>query len=75
VETETPEVSLRDIPLVQELPDVFLEEIPGMPPPREVEFYIDLIPGATPISKAPYRMASTELKELKTQLDKLLEKG
>jgi len=75
VETETPEVSLRDIPLVQELPDVFLEEIPGMPPPREVEFYIDLIPGATPISKAPYRMAPTELKELKTQLDKLLEKG
>ena len=46
-----------------------------MPLLREVEFYIDLIPKATPISKAPYRMAPAELKELKVQLDELLEKG
>jgi len=48
METEMPEVSLRDIPVVQELPDVYSEKIPGMPPPREVEFCIDLIPGVTP---------------------------
>jgi len=75
VETKTPEVSLRNIPIVQEFPDVFAEEIPGMPPPREVEFCIDFIPGATPISRALYRMALAELKELKTQLDELVEKG
>jgi len=54
---------------------VFLEEFPSMPPRREVEFCVDLTPGATPISKAPYRMAPAELKELKTQLDELLEEG
>ncbi|GJS45712.1 hypothetical protein Tco_0595833 [Tanacetum coccineum] len=47
---------------------VFLEELPGIPPIRDVEFNIELIPGAEPISKAPYRMALIELKELKDQL-------
>ena len=75
METETPEDSLRSVLVVQEFPDVFSKEILGMPPSREVEFCIDLIPGATRISKAPYRMAPAELKDLKTQLDKLLEKG
>jgi len=75
VETETPEGSLKNIPVVQEFPDVFLEEILGMSAPREVEFCIDLIPGATAISRAPYRRAPAELKEVKTQLDELLEKG
>ena len=51
--------SLDDIPVVREFPDVFSDEVPGMPPLREVEFCIDLIPKATPISKAPYRMAVT----------------
>ena len=60
---------------MKEFPNVFPDEIPGMPPLREVEFCIDLAPGATPISKAPYRMTPTELKELKTQLEELLEKG
>jgi len=55
--------------------DVLPEEIPSMPLLREVEFCIDLVPEATPISKAPYRMALVELKKLKTQLDELLEKG
>ena len=45
--------------------DVFLKDLPGLPLDREVEFAIDLLPGITPISKAPYRMAPTELKELK----------
>ena len=58
-----------------DFPDVFPEELPGLPPVREVEFNIELIPGAEPISKAPYRMAPIELKELKEQLQELLERG
>ena len=69
------EVSLRDIPMVREFPDVFPEDLSGLPPDREIEFAIDLLPGTAPISKAPYRMAPTELKELKVQLQDLLEKG
>jgi len=72
METETLEVSLRNILVVQEFFDMFSEEILGMPPPREVEY---LTPGATPISRAPHRMAPAELKESKTQLGELLEKG
>nr|GFD13098.1 putative reverse transcriptase domain, aspartic peptidase domain protein [Tanacetum cinerariifolium] len=56
-------------------PDVFPDELLGIPPVREVEFNIKLIPGAEPISKAPYRMAPVELKELKDQLQELLERG
>nr|GFB33281.1 putative reverse transcriptase domain-containing protein [Tanacetum cinerariifolium] len=55
--------------------DVFPDELPGIPPVREVEFNIELIPGAEPISKAPYRMAPVELKELKDQLQELIERG
>nr|GEU72084.1 hypothetical protein [Tanacetum cinerariifolium] len=62
----------RDYPVVRNFPDVFPDKLPGLPPEREVEFTIELIPGAQPISKAPYRMASVELKELK---DQLLERG
>ncbi|XP_021758488.1 uncharacterized protein LOC110723439 [Chenopodium quinoa] len=54
------------IPVVEEFPDGFLDEIPGMPPVRDVEFTIDLMPGTEPISKAPYRMAPAKLRELKT---------
>jgi len=75
VKTEGAKSSLEDILVVREFPDVFSEEIPGMVPLREVEFYINLTPEATPISKAPYLMVSVELKELKSQLDELLEKG
>jgi len=62
VETETPETSLKSIPVVQEFSDVFSEEILGMQPPREANFYMDLIPGSTSISRAPYRMVPAELK-------------
>ncbi|GKV15260.1 hypothetical protein SLEP1_g26056 [Rubroshorea leprosula] len=65
---------LEDIPMVREFPDVFPEDLPGLPPDREVEFAIDLVPGTGPVSKAPYRMAPAELKELKVQLKELLEK-
>nr|GFD06653.1 putative reverse transcriptase domain, aspartic peptidase domain protein [Tanacetum cinerariifolium] len=69
----TPEVlSIHDQPIVSEFPDVFLDELPGIPPVREIGFNIELIPGVEPISKAPYRMAPVELKELKDQLQELL---
>ncbi|XP_027178101.1 uncharacterized protein LOC113777265 [Coffea eugenioides] len=68
------QVKLEDVPVVREFPDVFPEELKTLPPEREVEFRIDLVPGTAPISKTPYRMAPAELKELKIQLQDLLEK-
>ena len=67
--------SVSDIPTVSDFPDVFPEELPGLPPHREIEFAIDVIPGATLASITPYIMAPLELKELKFQLQELLEKG
>jgi hypothetical protein len=64
-----------NIHVVRDFLDVFPEELPGMPPDREVEFVIDLLPGTAPISKRPYRMSVEELKELKKQLTKLQETG
>ena len=58
-----------------DFPDVFPEELPGLPPERDVEFTIEVMPGTAPVSMQPYRMAPTELKELKTQLEDLLNKG
>jgi hypothetical protein len=65
----------NNIHVVRDFPDVFLEELPGMPPDREVEFVIDLLPGTAPISKWPYMMSIEELKELKKQLTELQEAG
>ena len=59
---------LADVCVVCKFPDVFSEELPRLPPNREIEFEIELLPRMTPISKAPYRMAPAELKELKQQL-------
>nr|GFC09979.1 putative reverse transcriptase domain, aspartic peptidase domain protein [Tanacetum cinerariifolium] len=71
----TPEVlSIHNQPIVSEFLDVFPDELPGIPPVREFEFNIELIPGAKPISKASYCMAPVELKELKDQLQELLER-
>ncbi|TYK29012.1 reverse transcriptase [Cucumis melo var. makuwa] len=75
VDIREPEVSLSSEPVVREYPDVFPNELPGLPPPREVDFPIELEPGTAPISRAPYRMALAELKELKVQLQELLDKG
>ena len=61
--------------MVNDFIDVFPEDLPGLPPDREIEFSIDLQPGTTSISKAPYRMAPAELKELKVQLPELLDKA
>jgi len=68
-------MALADIPVVCEFPDVFPEELPGLPPDREIEFKIELLPGTAPISQRPYRMPPNELAELKIQLHELLEKG
>jgi hypothetical protein len=67
--------SLEDIRVVCEYLYVFPEELPGMPPDRDVEFVIDLLRGTASISKRPYRMSSTQLLELKKQIKELLEKG
>ncbi|KAL0562094.1 hypothetical protein IC582_002544 [Cucumis melo] len=75
VDTREADVSLSSEPVVRDYPDVFPEELPGLPPHREVEFAIELEPGTVPISRAPYRMAPAELKELKIQLQELLDKG
>lgn len=69
------ELKPSDIPVVCEFEDVFPPDITSLPIDREVEFVIDVAPGTTPISKAPYRMAPAELKELKIQLQDLLDKG
>jgi hypothetical protein len=68
-------VSLEDVRVVKEYPDVFLEELPGMPPDRDVEFLIDLMPGTGPIAKRSYKMDVDELRELKKQLREQLDKG
>eukprot|EP00253_Pinus_taeda_P012702 PITA_12702 len=66
--------ALGNIPVVQEFVDVFPEEVPGLPPKRDIDFTIELIPGAAPVSRAPYRMSVPELTELKMKLQELLDK-
>jgi hypothetical protein len=67
--------SIKEIPMVREFLDVFPDDLPGMPPERDIEFKIELQPGTTPISRAPYKMSREELAELKIQLKDLLDKG
>jgi hypothetical protein len=64
-----------EVPVVSEFPDIFLEELPGMPPNRDIEFVHELMPGTSPIYKSPYRMATPELAKLKEHIKELLEKG
>ncbi|GJU09469.1 putative reverse transcriptase domain-containing protein [Tanacetum coccineum] len=65
---------LKDVPIVREFPEVFPEDLPGLPPARPVEFQINLIPGAAPVARAPYRLAPSEMKKLSEQLQDLSEK-
>ncbi|KAJ0852194.1 putative nucleotidyltransferase, Ribonuclease H [Helianthus annuus] len=74
-DASTKEKRLEDIPVVCDFPQVFPEDLPGLPPHRQVEFQIELAPGAAPIARAPYRLAPTELEELSKQLQELLDKG
>jgi hypothetical protein len=66
---------LEEVPAVDEYLDDFLEELPVMPPDRDIEFVIDLVPVTSPIAKRPYRMAASELVELKKQLEELQQSG
>nr|GEY20735.1 putative reverse transcriptase domain-containing protein [Tanacetum cinerariifolium] len=66
---------LKDVPVVRDYPEVFPKDFPGLPLARPVEFQIDLIPGAAPVARAPYRLAPSEIKELSEQLQELSEKG
>ncbi|GKA27438.1 putative reverse transcriptase domain-containing protein [Tanacetum coccineum] len=74
-EQESKEKRLEDVPVIRDFPEVFPDELPGLPPPRQVEFRIDLIPGAAPVARAPYRLAPSKMKELSKQLQELSEKG
>ncbi|GKD91735.1 putative reverse transcriptase domain-containing protein, partial [Tanacetum coccineum] len=66
---------LEEVPIVQDFPEVFPEDLPGIPLTRQVEFQIDLIPGAALVARAPYRLAPSEMKELSNQLKELSDKG
>ncbi|GKE73674.1 putative reverse transcriptase domain-containing protein, partial [Tanacetum coccineum] len=72
---ESKEKRLEDVHVIRDFLEVFLEELPGLPPPRQVEFRIDLIPGAAPVARVPYRLEPSEMKELSKELQELLEKG
>ena len=69
------QIELENILVVKDFLDVFPEELTGIPPEREVDLSIEILPGTTPTFRAPYRMTPTELKELKIQLQELLDKG
>ncbi|GKC12363.1 putative reverse transcriptase domain-containing protein [Tanacetum coccineum] len=75
VKDKSEKKKLEDVPIVRDFPEVFLEDLPGLPPTRQVEFQINLIPGAAPIARAPYRLAPSEMKELSEQLKELSDKG
>ncbi|GKF09876.1 putative reverse transcriptase domain-containing protein [Tanacetum coccineum] len=73
--TKIPERRIEDVPIVRDFPEVFPEDLPGLPTTRQVEFHIELIPGAAPVTRAPYRLAPAEIKELAKQLKELSDKG
>ncbi|GKD49886.1 putative reverse transcriptase domain-containing protein, partial [Tanacetum coccineum] len=72
---ESKEKRLEDVPTVRDFPEVFPKDLPRLPPVRQVKFQIDLVPGAAPVARAPYRLARSEMKELSTQLQELSDKG
>ncbi|GJT12478.1 putative reverse transcriptase domain-containing protein [Tanacetum coccineum] len=75
IEDKSEKKRLEDVPIVRDFPEVFPEDLPGLPPTRQVEFQIDLVPGAAPVARAPYRLAPSEMKELSEQLKELSDKG
>ncbi|GJR98743.1 hypothetical protein Tco_0270917 [Tanacetum coccineum] len=75
MEKKSDEKRLEDIPVVREFPEVFPEDLPGLPLVRQVEFQINLIPGAAPVARAPYRLAPSEMQELSNQLQELADRG
>ncbi|GJT35964.1 putative reverse transcriptase domain-containing protein [Tanacetum coccineum] len=75
VEDKSEKKRLEDVPIVRDFPEVFPEDLSGLPPTRQVEFQIDLVPGVAPVARAPYRLAPSEMKELSEQLQELSDKG
>nr|GEU37690.1 putative reverse transcriptase domain-containing protein [Tanacetum cinerariifolium] len=75
METKSDEKRLENIPVVKEFPEVFPEDLPGLPPVHQVKFQIDLIPGATPVARSPYRLAHSKMQELSDQLQELADQG
>ncbi|GKD89241.1 hypothetical protein Tco_1364748 [Tanacetum coccineum] len=75
MENKSDEKRLDDIPVVREFSEVFPENLPGLPPIRQVEFQIDLIPRAAPVARAPYRLAPSKMQELSNQLQELAGRG
>ncbi|GJT83745.1 putative reverse transcriptase domain-containing protein [Tanacetum coccineum] len=75
IEDKSGEKRLEDVPIVRDFPKVFLEGLPGLPPTRQVEFQIDLMPRVAPVARAPYRLAPSKMKELSEQLQELSDKG
>ncbi|GKD74346.1 hypothetical protein Tco_1332628, partial [Tanacetum coccineum] len=74
-EDKSGEKRLENVPIVRDFPKVFPEDLPGLPSTRKVEFQIDLMSGAAPVARAPYRLAPSEMKELSEQLQELSDKG
>nr|GFB25304.1 putative reverse transcriptase domain-containing protein [Tanacetum cinerariifolium] len=75
IKDKSEEKRLENVPIVRDFSKVFPEDLPGLPPTRQVEFQINLIPGAAPVAQAPYRLALSEMKELSDQLQELSDKG
>ncbi|GKF30272.1 hypothetical protein Tco_0100070, partial [Tanacetum coccineum] len=71
MEKKSDEKRLEDIPIIKEFPEVFPKNIPGLPPVRQVEFQIDLMPRAAPVARAPYKLAPLEMQKLSDQLQEL----
>ncbi|GJZ26523.1 putative reverse transcriptase domain-containing protein [Tanacetum coccineum] len=74
-EDKSEEKRLEDVPTIRDFPEVFPEDLPGLPPSRQVKFQIDLVPGVAPVARALYRLAPSELQELSTQVQELFDKG
>ncbi|GKF81416.1 hypothetical protein Tco_0240018, partial [Tanacetum coccineum] len=66
---------MENVPVIRDFPEVSPDDLSGLPPPRQVEFRIDLVPEAAPVARAPYHLAPSEMRELSVQLQELLEKG
>ncbi|GKA16834.1 putative reverse transcriptase domain-containing protein [Tanacetum coccineum] len=75
IEDKSEEKRLEDVPIVQEFPEVFPEDLPRLPPARQVEFQIDLVPGAAPVARAPYRLALDKMQKLSTQMQEISKQG
>ncbi|GKA38953.1 putative reverse transcriptase domain-containing protein [Tanacetum coccineum] len=74
-EDKSKEKRLKNVPIIRDFSEVFPEDFPGIPPTRKVEFQIDLVPGVAPVAREPYRLATSEMKELSDQLQELFDKG